>query len=244
MNNDRQLFRQALQLHNDSTTRDMTLPEDFGERVMKRIDKQVSRQRAMRRIAVAAACLLAVTGGVILYTQNHVPTPTVSHVSPQSHSISHEKQPVQAILAETKAESIVPAVQGNCVMSQAPGHSSRKAESVVHGEDDVCDDLSAELAVLPESTGPVCQTVGPACQSGEQDAFVQENTLAETTVTEDVPDGRSDEPVIAADLQALARINLAERALQAIYAAQRKAGVTAGEDEMSACMAERRIIAI
>ena len=244
MNNDRQLFHQALQLHNDSTTRDMTLPEDFGEQVMKRIDKRVSRQRAMRRIAVAAACLVVVTGVVILYTQNHVPTPTVSHVSPQSHSISHEKQPVQAILAETKAESIVPAVQGNCVVSQDPGRFSRKAESVVHGEGVVPDDLPAGLAGLPVNAEPACLAVGPACQSGEQEAFVQENTLAETTVTEDVPDGRSDEPVIAADLQALARINLAETALQAIYAAQRKAGVTAGEDEMSACVAERRIIAI
>ena len=244
MNNDRQLFRQALQLHNDSTTRNMRLPEDFGERVMKRIDKQVSRQRAMRRIAVAAACLLAVTGAVILYTRENVPSPTVSHVSQHRHSTGNGDMPVQAIQAETKAESLVSAVHSDCAMSQDPGRFSRKAESVVHGEGVVPDDLPAGLAGLPENAEPACLAVGPACQSGEQEAFVQENTLAETTVTEDVPDGRSDEPVIGADLQALARINLAERALQAIYAAQRKAGVTAGEDEMSACMAERRIIAI
>ena len=89
MNNEDQLFREALQRQNDRAAERLTLPDDFADRVAQRIGQRPKRRHTWLYAAIAAAASVA-----ILLIEAPKPTPSAPEVkappsAPEGATIAH-----------------------------------------------------------------------------------------------------------------------------------------------------------
>lgn len=105
MNNDKDLFRQALQRQNERAER-MKMPDDMEQRVMQRVSsKKTNRRWLYSAIAAVAASILL----LLVFRFNQEPVeeqPVVAETTEQSHP-----QPASQPIVEVKTDEVLAEVQ-------------------------------------------------------------------------------------------------------------------------------------